>query len=1308
MLKSLELFGFKSFADRTRFDFASGITCVVGPNGSGKSNVVDSIKWILGDQSPKSLRGKEMTDVIFNGSATRKPAGFAEATLTFDNTKRVLAVDANEIQIGRRLYRSGEAEYLINRVPARLKDVKDLFLGTGAGSSAYSIIEQGRVDQLLQTTNVNRRAVFEEAAGISRFKVKKVDALRKLERVGQNLLRLTDIVTEVETRLNTLRTQATKAARFRELSFELRELRVGLAADDYRELTAQLQQIDAERETLGQQVEQLTAATRELEARQSVVEAELAGVEDHLCQAERAHAENRETIAGHEATLTHQQARKQELEAEAVRVRQQQQDLIARADQVAGELEETVGSLQRFAEDLDRRQADAQVKEREIQEVAALLTEERLRLEARRQHWLDAVRQASKRQNRVVGLEAQMTALAEAREKSHARRAQIENALENCRAECERRHAAAQAAQEYLASLRTESKTVHDQRGDRAARVDALQQLLSELREQRSAALARRTLLEDLERRQEGIGIGAREILARAKASDLPPWRNILGTVADLLDVDLDNAALLEVALAGRSQLIVLDDLQPLLDYVQRETCPIVGRVGFVEVGTSPRELRELRMDDGGSRIEEDFGVPSSLLPPPSSAHGSPLTTHYSPHRPDLSGHPGVVQRADRLVRSASGVHRLAEHLLADTWIVSTLDIALELAAGRGAGCRFVTLQGELLDGDGSLFVGTVRNEGAVMSRKSELRVIKNDLLRLDRQITDSERELDHTARELRDLELRWEQIQHDLEDASGQLAQLKSDAASQELEVERQARQLDEVDSELAGGAAGWQSKQEELEQAREEWSRYETSLATLREEIDSTERSVSQSDQLHQRLQDQLAAEQLELAKQAERLANLHDARSRLDFERSQRDLHREEAERRVQQVLTRRDQIAQQLAATQHVLALLTSSGQELADRVAALQAEKDRQRGLRAEIADRELQARHQLRDSKERLHALQMKSSEMRLQLTSVVERLQEEFQIDVAEAAASGATARERVVPSVADAHDDEAGSSPFSTPPAKMAEAGITAGNPLTPSPSPPEGRGESSPGPVIPTRSPRGERESVPREVIEERINRLRRKLKNLGSVNSESLRELDDLEARFARLSGQLQDLVAAKESLEEIVRKINVESKRLFAETFDQVRTNFQELFRKLFGGGEADIVLEDPEDVLECGIDIVARPPGKELRSISLLSGGEKTLTAVALLLAIFKSKPSPFCILDEVDAALDEANVGRYLGVIQEFQQWTQFIVITHSKRTMTGADVLYGVTMEEAGVSKRMSVRFEDISENGEFRSSSGVSHAA
>jgi len=351
---------------------------------------------------------------------------------------------------------------------------------------------------------------------------------------------------------------------------------------------------------------------------------------------------------------------------------------------------------------------------------------------------------------------------------------------------------------------------------------------------------------------------------------------------------------------------------------------------------------------------------------------------------------------------------------------------------------------------------------------------------------------------------------------------------------------------------------------------------------------------------------------------------------------------------------------------------------------LQSDRESARRARSELAEQELQHRHRLRDLKERQHTLEMQATEIRHQVTNLADRLRDEFQVELTEVAATGVSARAAHLetnPIGAFGGEPESNSTP------EVAE--FASGSPLN-----------------IDRAALHGA-DSI-REIIDEQINKARRKLKQLGQVNTDSLQELDELEARFAKLSGQLQDLVEAKSTLEDIIRRINAESRRMFSETFDEIRKHFQELFRKLFGGGEGDVLLEDPEDILECGIDVVARPPGKELRSISLLSGGEKTMTAVALLLAIFKSKPSPFCILDEVDAALDEGNVDRYLGVIREFQQWTQFIVITHHKRTMSGADVLYGVTMEEAGVSKRMSVRFDDISADGHIRTEASEKTAA
>ena len=1239
MLKSLDLFGFKSFADRTRFEFAPGITCVVGPNGSGKSNVVDSIKWILGDQSPKSLRGKEMTDVIFNGSANRKPAPLAEALLNFDNTRRFLAVDADDVQVGRRIYRSGESEYLINRVPARLKDIRDLFLGTGAGTSAYSIIEQGRVDQLLQATNIARRTVFEEAAGVSRFKARKVDAQRKLERVAQNLLRLTDIVTEVESQLNALRSQAAKAAKFREYSQELRQLRIGSAADDYRGHSARLTAIDSDRQQMQVEIDAAAAVAFECETQQSGAESQLAEAEDRLRQAERREAENRESIAGFEATVRHQTTRRQELDADYQRLHKQQAELASRADDVAGELEQTVGDLQKSVDEFEHRRAALEGAQATVRELVDGIVLRRASIERERNALLESVRNLSSYTSRATALEGQLQTLSADCQRARDLLAALDTKIAECRRVCAAQNELVESAAQRQTATRDQLLAMKSKRAQLQREQSDTQQELAELREQRGALQARRTLLEEFERRQDGLGVGVREILALAKEADGPPWNHVLGNVVDLLEVDLENAALLEVALGARAQLIVLEDGRPLLDYLADDKCRLSGRVGFLAVAVAP--------------------------PAADGKHNWPT----APHKPglDLSGRAGIVCRADRLVRSASGIHHLPEHLLSDTWIVSHLDTALALAATVAETCRFVTLQGELLESNGALYAGTFRGETALVSRKSELRGIKNELLRLDQQIAGSEDAVRRMAAESKDLGQEEQQLQFDLDLCTHSAAELRSVLGSKELDLERVLRQqadaqvdLDQASGRLAGIEPEWNA-------ARQEQERLEVAQHELQASIDEGEQILLADETRHSELQNLFATEQRDLAKFEERLQNLHSARTRLDQERLQRDLHREEAERRFQVLSGKRDQIELELLNTNAVLQELGAQKELLAAEAAQLQKERDQARSRRGELAERELSVRHTLRDLKDRQHVLEMQTTEIRHQIVALEDRLRDEFQVELVEIAASGASARQAVPGQDAAAEEGQR-----ETASDGMATETVAAGALVS---------------------------DEDARAQIEEQINKLRRKLKQLGQVNTDSLQELDELDTRFTRLSGQLQDLVEAKNTLEEIIRRINVESKRMFVETFAQIRENFQELFRKLFGGGEGDVVLEDPEDVLECGIDVVARPPGKELRSISLLSGGEKTMTAVALLLAIFKSKPSPFCILDEVDAALDEGNVNRYLGVIKEFQQWTQFIVITHHKRTMVGADVLYGVTMEEAGVSKRMSVRFEDISENGQFK---------
>jgi chromosome segregation protein len=1282
MLKSLELFGFKSFADRTRFDFSTGINCVVGPNGSGKSNVVDAMKWILGDQSAKSLRGKEMTDVIFNGSASRKASAFAEATLTFDNTNGQLPVDMLEVQVGRRIWRNGDAEYLLNRAPARLKDIKDLFLGTGAGSAAYSIIEQGRVDQILQGNSASRRAVFEEAAGISRFKARKVEAQKKLERVGQNLERLTDIVDEVEAQLNSTRSQAAKAAKYHDVSTALRKWWLGLAADDYRHHTMELEVLQRQLVESNGRLEVLNEQQKVLESREAAFDTELARLDDQLREVDRQNSAGREAIVGHEATIQFQSARLQELESDLVRLRKQQLSLGRRAQETRVEIVLQQQRLAEFEVEYVTNQQQVASHDERLAHAANELTQRREQLERNRARRLDLTRLVSNTTNGVTTLQAGIATLQSSQQKLLSNLDALDGTLAERELEREKSLRRAEDASQAQAAALQSLRTTQALRASLLGAQEHTKQAVAEQRERRSAAQARKSLLEDLELRQEGVGIGVKDILTRARSSPYPPWNSIVGSVADLLDVDLERAALLEVALGPRAQLIVLREYQALLDYLNQGTVLLTSRVGFIAIPdrTVSESISSIVRDDRFVHLQLD---PARL--------------------PDLSQEPGVVMRADELVLSDRGTVGLAPAVLADTWIVQSMEFATRLATGRGVGLRFVTLQGELLESNGTLFVGTIRSETSLLSRKSELRRLKNDLSLLDRDIASAEQTLQAMYQSLTGADTELESVAAELDYANQRLADLKAELAAQDQTLERLRRERQSLSQQLLSGDESLTQRESELKGAaqlaqatEEDLHHLAASLATAVEELMALENH-------YRHLEQQRGEDQLELVKQGERLGGLRSQCSRLEDEVQQRIAQYDEAERRSATSFTKRSQILLQILNTRAVRDELILTAEQFQTAALALHREKLELRTERSQIVEQELVLRKGRREVADRHHADEIRVRDLNHTLEILGERLEEEYQLKLPDVVASGVSAfslflEER---SGKGSGGRDKGRKDDDSP---VADETIPATDSLDSHPSPAPG----SDGSTSSTDSQAAFAiESTAwqfvdaRSEIDSRVNRLRKQLKLMGNVNTDSLRDLQMLETRFTQLSSQLQDLVEARQTLEDIIRKINTESRRLFAETFETIRKNFQELFRQVFGGGEGDIVLEDPNDVLDCGIDIAARPPGKELRSISLLSGGEKTMTAIALIMAIFKSKPSPFCILDEVDAALDEANVERFTAVVKAFQQTTQFIMITHHKRSMTVADVLYGVTMEESGISKRMSVRFEDVSDDGNFKAS-------
>lgn len=1265
MLKSLELFGFKSFADRTLFEFSPGITCVVGPNGSGKSNVVDALKWILGDQSAKSLRGKDMSDVIFNGSSGRRASGFAEATLAFDNTQGLLPIDTSEVSIGRRLYQSGDSEYLLNGSAVRLKDIRDVFMGTGAGTAAYSIIEQGRVDQILQANPTTRRLVFEEAAGISKFKSRRIDAERRLERVAQNLLRLTDIVDEVETQLNSTRSQASKAARFREVSTELKQLWTGLAADDYRHFSDELENNHEALASLEKQQLDIQSAIQEIEQNKHLTDEQISEFDDKLIDHERELATDRQAIATHQSTVHHQSSRLNEVELEIQRLREQRVIARFRLQEIEAEYRKTQHHVHNFSQEHETTRSATDAKESQAAQIRKQITQWRTEISTATTRFHDLEKQKTLATERLAVLKTQSESYTSQQVKLQNELQAAEQLVQTTEAKAIERKQELHAAQIAYEGTQESIQTLQLKRSDLTDQKSLAAQQFVELKERRSAEAARLSVLEELEHRQEGIAIGVQEILKRAATSHFPPWNRILGLVRDLIDVPLELAPIIDAALGERAQLLATSDLESFLDYLDRGPAPIDGRVGFIEITTGKQKN-------------------SAPLPCP-----APLDSI------ELTGQAGVFGRADRLIADSERSPGVAFAVLSDTWIVETLEDARRLLGEipDAKEIRFVTLQGEVLSPTGELHVGAVPHESSIVSRKSELRQLKNGIHQHDKHIQaliERQSVLEDSISSKHDeLSIARKELQAKASDVSECSASLKS----QEQEVERLKTDYQKKLAQVEELQRRTQQNEKEANALSGNLTDIETESISTQATIHKHEQEITAAEEEIQALAEELKTQQLEMAKHEERLTSIQQSQARIERQHRQAQQQVEELSQQYRQSI--------QVRRRGNFSILKAESG--IATHALALEAttretrefflERDRLRALRKELTKQEETHHKKRRTLQDSQHELEIKIQNQKNQLTGTADRIFEEFQIPLDRLVNQGASAyriylNERYGEEVAALHCETTVIPEDSTDETSETE----------------EIELETSESVETEEESTDVEEILVPtfsevREELEARVDRLRRKLKGMGHVNTEALESLEDLETRYNGLNHQLNDLQEAKSALEDIIRKINAESERIFFDTFETIRGHFQELFRKLFGGGDADIILEDPEDVLECGIDIVARPPGKELRSISLLSGGEKTMTAVGLLFAMFKSKPSPYCVLDEVDAALDEANVDRYVTVVKEFVSMTQFVVITHRKRTMTAANVLYGVTMEQAGVSKRISVSFEDVNDNGEIR---------
>ncbi|MDC0935701.1 chromosome segregation protein SMC [Pirellulales bacterium] len=1196
MLRALELAGFKSFADRTRLEFPQGVTAVVGPNGSGKSNVVDAVKWVLGAQSIKGLRGKEKNDVIFSGTRDRRPAGAAEVSLILDRWTGVGDDETRQVQISRRLYRSGETEYLIDRRPCRLRDIRDVLAETGVASGAYSIIEQGKVDALLQSSPADRRLIFEEAAGISRFKAKRHEAGRRLERVEQNLTRLTDIVTQLQLQVTRVQSQAGKANQHKEAAGSLRELQTRLWLAGWRRLTAEIarheEALAAQNRQLSDLEHQVAQGDAEVVAQDQLADELHARVREMTAEV----ASVRERIAQCETRRQSQVARIEELKEETERLAHQLLMMTSRADDSEQLVQQTTSDLQEAEERHEKTAAEVEQGEAKLALADANWKQAQDAEDAVRADLEQMRRQGSQLQNEVQVLAVQHESASGARARREAELREVEENFHRITQDHARAVEGLQTASVAATKAAAELEQLQQRIRTARTRQAALQEQHAELQSQLSGARERMAVLEELERRLEGLNGGTKEALRLAQENPTGPFGAICGVVADLLHVDADLAQLIEIVLGERANFLVAVDGKQLEPALIEASTSLTGR------------LTVLRLD----------------VPTPASA-----VDHL-----DLSSESGVVGRADHFVESAPELSPLVKRLLGRHWLVDALPTALHLASGRGRGLNFVTVAGELVTSDGALSVGPRQTTAGMLSRRSELRSLAERVAALQHEIEENQTNRDALDNELTDADATLQELtaRHAAvseQAASAQAAEVGLAERLARIEKKRavltaECEQAEQSDRDRTAQLTEYQTRLEECQQGEAAavgiLKSSQVELQSCVEEVERTRKVLTEarialagSGQRRDGLQRQMMQLQMDyeerdraLAETRERATQCVEARSAL--EKSNEQLAVEGAE-----LASRRDALGEELATAQNTVSEARGRRTE-----AAKQADAIRQKYFQCQ------------KDTQQR----QLQTGQIEHERAALSQRMRDAYHVELSELSV-------------------------------EMTDEPVT------------------------------------DRAAVEAEIRRLKTVLDGLGPVNLEAVEELDSLEARCLSLSAQHDDLQAARKHFSQMVTQINSESRRLFAETVEEVRGHFRELFAKLFDGGEADIVVvsEEGEDLLECGIDIIARPPGKQPRSISLLSGGERTLTCVALLLGLFKSRPSPFCILDEVDAALDEANIDRFVQVLEGLTEATQFVIITHSKRTMSCSDTLHGITMQSSGISKRVSVRFEDVGRDGQIR---------
>ncbi len=1176
-LKQLELQGFKSFADKTILEFKPGITTVIGPNGSGKSNISDSIRWVLGEQSMKSLRGAKSEDVIFAGTQNRKPVGFAEVSIVIDNSDSTLPIEYAEVTVTRRLYRTGESGYFINKVPCRLKDVLELFMDTGIGKDGYSIIGQGKIDEILSNKSEDRRHIFEEAAGIVKYRTRREESEKKLEQTKINLIRINDILSEIEANLEPLRLQSEKAKHFLDLREELKNIEIGLflyKIDTYKE---KLESLKNDKDIFENQQNEENNKLSDMQELKEKLKQEIDNLTEEIERMQNIGFESKTKIEQITSNINISKERisnniqnKERLEGEITSAKQDILNLEEEKKSKESKKESLAQNKEKFEKELEE-------KSKELENLTNKLTAKEIEIENKKKTVENLTEQKYENQNQIAVIDTNYENYQNRRKQEEKEKSQIISNLDSKREQkneilkyFNEAEKSKKEKQSKLEEIRKKQETLENKSKE-------YEKLIADLTDERRMKQTRLSFLIETEREKEGYNKSVKDLLIACE-SNPSLKRGIEGVLANIISTDSKYELAIEMALGASLQNIVTEteqDAKKMIEYLRKNN---LGRATFLPISSVK-----------GKRLEKI-----------------------------LSKNEGTIGIASELVKANKKYEGIIENLLGRTVITENMEYAIKLAKDNKYSFKIVTLDGDVINPSGSMSGGSNNKKTVnILGRSAEIKRLEKNIKDIDEKISKKVEEKDAFLKEN-------EEIINEINKAVESMQQAEIVYAQENEKLNAVNTEIDRLEQSKNKNEENLKNIEKELEQNIQNKKELENAISDITKKIEDLSVEIQEFSELNkdeQKYIDNLNLDitnlKISVSSFNESSMSIEEMVSRIDADIQNAKNGIENKKTQIEDAIKQNEELSQTIENLEQSIITIKQEVEDSSTKSDSLKQTRQEKNNT-LEIKEKEISSQfEEIQKIKEQLVKVDIKITSAEQDITDTINELWNEYE----------------VTPNNVKDYDKP----------------------------------------------------ENV--QATQKRVNDLHKQIKDLGDVNVSSIEEYKKTKERYETMGEQRLDLENTMAKLRDIIQDMTNTMKKQFKEKFALINKNFNEIFIELFGGGRAELVLEDEENILECGIDIKAQPTGKKLQNMMLLSGGEKALTAIAILFAILKINPAPFCILDEIEAALDDVNVYRFAEFLKKFSNKTQFLVITHRKGTMEAANTVYGITMEENGISKLLSI---------------------